>query len=150
VRVALGADHAGFDLKEALKLLLDQLRVPYLDFGTSSTASVDYPDYAETVARAVVDGRAEVGILVCGTGIGMSIAANKIAGVRAGLAWDAQTARLARAHNNANILTLGGRTTPVDRARDIVTVFLSTAYEDGRHDRRLEEIARLERKDAAS
>ena len=148
MRVAIGSDHAGFALKETIKALLDELEVPYEDFGTTSAVSVDYPDFAEAVSRAVVGGRADRGILVCGTGIGMSIAANKIAGVRAALVWDEASARLSRAHNDANIMTLGGRTTPAERAPDIVRAFLSTEYEGGRHDRRLEKIARLERKDA--
>jgi ribose 5-phosphate isomerase B len=148
VRVAIGFDHAGFALKETIKALLDELEIPYEDFGTTSAAAVDYPDVAEAVSRAVVGGRADRGILVCGTGIGMSIAANKIAGVRAAVAWDETSARLGRAHNDANIMTLGGRTTPAERAPRMVRAFLSTDYEGGRHVRRLEKIARLERKDA--
>jgi ribose 5-phosphate isomerase B len=148
VRVAIGSDHAGFALKETIKALLDELKLPYEDFGTSSPVAVDYPDVAEAVSRAVVGGRADRGILVCGTGIGMSIAANKIAGVRAALVWDGTSARVSRAHNDANIMTLGGRTTPAERAPGIVRAFLSTDYEGGRHGRRLEKIARLERRDA--
>jgi ribose 5-phosphate isomerase B len=148
VRVAIGSDHAGFALKETIKALLDELKVPYEDFGTTSPVSVDYPDFADAVSRAVVGGRADRGILVCGTGIGMSMAANKIAGVRAAVVWDEASARLSRAHNDANIMTLGGSTTPAERAPGIVRAFLSTDYEGGRHGRRLEKIARLERKDA--
>jgi ribose 5-phosphate isomerase B len=148
VRVAIGSDHAGFALKETIKALLDELKVPYEDFGATSPVAVDYPDFAEAVSRAVVGGRADRGILVCGTGIGMSIAANKIAGVRAAVVWDETSARLSRAHNDANIMTLGGRTTPAERAPGIVRAFLSTDYEGGRHGRRLEKIARLERRDA--
>jgi ribose 5-phosphate isomerase B len=139
VRVAIGSDHAGFALKETIKALLDGLKVPYEDFGTTSPAPVDYPDVAETVSRAVVGGRANLGILICGTGIGMSIAANKIAGVRAAAVCDEAAARLSRAHNDANIMTLAAGT---------VRAFLSTGFEGGRHGRRLEKIARLERKDA--
>ena len=147
MRLAIGSDHAGLDLKTAIKTLLDELKVPYEDFGTGTPAAVDYPDFAEAVATAVVEGRADLGILVCGTGIGMSIAANKIHGIRAALVWNETTARLARAHNDANIMALGGRTTPAGQVRAIVTAFLSTGYEDGRHDLRLAKIARLERKD---
>jgi ribose 5-phosphate isomerase B len=148
VRVAIGSDHAGFALKETIKTLLDELDVPYEDFGTTSPVPVDYPDVAEAVSRAVVGGRADRGILICGTGVGMSIAANKIAGVRAAGVCDEASARLSRAHNDANIMTLGGRTTPAERAPGIVRAFLSTDYEGGRHGRRLEKIARLERRDA--
>jgi ribose 5-phosphate isomerase B len=147
VRVAIGSDHAGFELKNTIKRLLDSLNVPYEDFGTASPASVDYPDFAEAVARAVVTGRADRGILICGTGIGMSIAANKIPGVRAAVVWNEASARLGRAHNDANIMTIGGRTTPAGEAAGIVRAFLFTGYEGGRHDARLAKIAHLERKD---
>ena len=148
MRVAIGSDHAGFALKETIKALLDELKLPYEDFGTTSPVPVDYPDVAQAVSHAVVGGRADRGILVCGTGIGMAMAANKIAGVRAAVVWDETSARLSRAHNDANIMTLGGRTTSAERAPGIVRAFLSTGYEGGRHGRRLEKIARLERKDA--
>jgi ribose 5-phosphate isomerase B len=148
VRVAIGSDHAGFALKETIKALLDELKLPYEDFGTTSPVPVDYPDVAQAVSHAVVGGRADRGILVCGTGIGMAMAANKIAGVRAAVVWDETSARLSRAHNDANIMTLGGRTTSAERAPGIVRAFLSTGYEGGRHGRRLEKIARLERRDA--
>jgi ribose 5-phosphate isomerase B len=144
VRLAIGSDHAGFDLKTTITALLDELKVPYDDLGTSSPASVDYPDFAETVSKAVVEGRADRGILVCGTGIGMSIAANKIHGIRAAVVWDETSARLARAHNDANVMTLGGRTTPASQVRAIVTAFLSTRFEGGRHALRLDKVARLE------
>jgi ribose 5-phosphate isomerase B len=148
VRVAIGSDHAGFDLKERIKALLDEWAIPYEDLGTSSEASVDYPDYAQAVARRVTGGSADRGILVCGTGIGMSIAANKIHGIRAAVAWDETSARLSRQHNNANILALRGRTTPADRVRGIVEVFLNTAFAGGRHARRVDKIAAIERKDS--
>ena len=147
MRVVIGSDHAGFDLKETIKALLETLRIPCEDFGAASTASADYPDFAEAVARAVLAGRADRGILVCGTGIGMVIAANKIPGIRAALAWNEETARLSRAHNDANVMTLGGRTTPPAEVEGMLRAFLSTEYEDGRHDARLAKIARLERKD---
>jgi ribose 5-phosphate isomerase B len=147
VRVVIGSDHAGFDLKETIKALLDRLGVPYEDVGAKSAALSDYPDFADAAAGAILAGRAERGILVCGTGIGMVIAANKIPGIRAALAWNEATARLGRAHNDANILTLGGRTTPAGDVEGILRAFLSTEYEGGRHDARLAKIARLERKD---
>lgn len=147
MRVAIGSDHAGFALKEMIRALLDDLDVPYDDMGSASTAAVDYPDFAAAVARAVVGRRADRGILICGTGIGMSIAANKIAGVRAALVWDEASARLSRAHNDANIMTLGGRTTPPERVAGIVRTFLTTDYEGGRHDARLAKIAGLEGQD---
>jgi ribose 5-phosphate isomerase B len=144
MRVALGADHAGFALKDALKQVLDALAVPYEDLGTHSSASVDYPDYARLVGDGVASGRFERGILVCGSGIGMSIAANKIPGVRAALAGDIEAARLSRQHNDANILTLGARFTPEDRAADIVRAFLATGFDGGRHAIRVDKIHRIE------
>lgn len=150
VRVALGADHAGFALKDALKRVLDDLGVAYHDYGTSSPESVDYPDFAEAVARGVAERHFDRGILVCGSGIGMSIAANKVAGVRAAAVGDADAARLSRQHNDANVLAIGARSTPADRASDIVRTFLTTDFEGGRHERRLEKIARLERHQPAN
>jgi ribose 5-phosphate isomerase B len=149
VRIAIGSDHGGYDLKEHLKRLLDELEVQYDDFGTRSPDPADYPDIAEPVARAVASGRFERGILICGTGIGMSIAANKIPGIRAALLTDVETARLSREHNDANIMTIGGRTTPVDRARDIVRTFLQTRFDGGgRHSRRIHKIAALDCRDS--
>jgi len=148
VRVAIGSDHAGFDLKERIKTLLDEWKVPFDDLGPASAASVDYPDFAAAVARRVVGGAARLGILVCGTGIGMAIAANKIPGVRAAVVWDETSARLSRQHNDANVMTLGGRTTPPDQVPAIVSAFLNTGFEGGRHTLRLNKIAALERKDS--
>jgi ribose 5-phosphate isomerase B len=147
VRVVIGSDHAGFRLKDTVKALLDRMGISYEDVGTATAASADYPDFAEAAARAVLDGRADRGILVCGTGIGMSIAANKIPGIRAALAWNEATARLGRSHNDANILALGGRTTPAAEVEGILRAFLFTGYEGGRHDARLAKVAHLERKD---
>jgi ribose 5-phosphate isomerase B len=147
VRVVIGSDHAGFVLKETIKALLGGMGVPCEDVGASSAASSDYPDFAAAAARVILDGRADRGILVCGTGIGMVIAANKIPGIRAALAWNVATARLARAHNDAHILTLGGRTTPAADVEPIVRAFLTAEYEGGRHDGRLAKIARLECRD---
>jgi ribose 5-phosphate isomerase B len=145
MRVALGADHAGVELKDAVKRLLDELHVPYHDFGTNSPESVDYPDYATSVARAVASGDFSRGILVCGTGVGMAIAANKVPGIRAACISDLESARLSREHNDANVLTLGARITPAERALTIVRTFFDTEFQGGRHERRLEKIAALER-----
>ena len=141
--VAIGADHAGFEYKERLKKLLDELHVEYKDFGTMSAESTDYPDYAHTVATAVGAGDAEYGILVCGTGIGMAIVANKHAGVRAANVESVQAATMARSHNNANILAIGARLTPWETVKEIVAAFLKTPFEGGRHQRRVNKIHTL-------
>ena len=123
MRIAIGADHAGYELKEIIKHTLDELRMAYKDFGTDSDESVDYPDFAVKVARGVAADEFDRGILICGTGIGMALAANKVNGVRAAPVMDLETARLAREHNNANVLALGARVTPPERALDIVRIF---------------------------
>jgi ribose 5-phosphate isomerase B len=135
--VAIGADHGGVALKNQLAGALIGGGHQVLDFGTDTGASVDYPDFAHAVCRAVIDRRAELGILVCGTGIGMSIAANRYAEIRCALAHDVTTARLSRAHNDANVLALGARVIGSEAALDILGAFLSTSYEGGRHDRRI-------------
>ena len=144
MRIALGADHAGYPIKEAVRHLLDDLGVPYDDVGTFSPDPVDYPDFAARVAEGVSSGAYDRGILVCGTGIGMAMAANKVPGVRAAPVVDPDTARVSRAHNDANVLALGARTTPAAVALEIVKAFLDTPFEGGRHQRRLDKIARLE------
>ncbi|MCC6793090.1 MAG: ribose 5-phosphate isomerase B [Thermomicrobiales bacterium] len=144
MRIALGADHAGVDLKNQLTAWLDQRGMTYEDFGTSTSDSVDYPDFAERVSRAVAAGDFDRGILVCGTGVGMAIAANKVPGVRAAPIVDLQTATLSRGHNNINVLTLGARVTPPDLARQILDIFLDTPFDGGRHQRRLDKISALE------
>jgi ribose 5-phosphate isomerase B len=144
VRIAIGSDHAGLEFKRRLTALIAQLGIPFDDVGTASDVSVDYPDFAVEVARRVAGGAADRGILVCGTGIGMAMAANKVPGIRAAVVWDAETARLSRAHNDANIMAIGGRTTPPAAADAILRAFLDTPYEGGRHDRRLAKIAALE------
>jgi ribose 5-phosphate isomerase B len=144
-KVLIASDHAGFPGKEAIKTTLQQMGVSYEDLGTDAEDSVDYPDYAERVAKAVARGEADQGILVCGSGIGMEIAANKVPGIRAALAWNEETARLSRSHNDANILTVGGRTTPAETIEKIVRTFLTTDFEGGRHARRVEKIAKLEK-----
>ena len=142
--IALGADHAGFALKEQLKAwLLDRGHL-VRDCGTDSTDSVDYPDFAIAVADAVQGGAAERGVLVCGSGIGMAITANKVAGIRAAVAADASTARLSREHNNANVLALGARTTSLELAVDVLHAWLETPFAGGRHARRLEKLAALD------
>jgi ribose 5-phosphate isomerase B len=146
MKVAIASDHAGYPGKEAIKRALDRLGIAYLDLGTHSEEAVDYPDYAERVGEAVRRGEAARGILVCGSGIGMAIAANKVPGVRAALAWSEETARLARQHNDANILAVGARTTPAETMIEIVSAFLQADFDGGRHAQRLEKIAQLEKK----
>lgn len=141
---ALGSDHAGFEYKERIKKLLEELKVPYKDYGTHSGESTDYPDYAHAVAQAVSKGEAEQGILVCGTGIGMSIVANKHQGVRAAACESVTAARLARQHNNANVLAVGERIAGWESVVDIVKTFLSTPFESGgRHEKRVDKIHKL-------
>jgi ribose 5-phosphate isomerase B len=144
MRIALGADHAGVQLKADIKKFLDERGVPYTDFGTNTTDSVDYPDFAETVARAVADGSHERGLLFCGSGIGMAMAANKVPGVRAASVVDDVSTRLSREHNDANVLALGERLTPVDTARQLVATFLDTPFGGGRHQRRVDKISALD------
>ena len=140
MKIAIGADHAGFQLKDSLKKLLDEMDVPYEDFGTSSQQSVDYPDFAHAVAQGVAGGKFDRGILVCGTGVGMAIAANKVAGVRSAAIVDTDTAKLSREHNDLNVIALGARLLPESRAREIVKTFLETRFEGGRHAMRVSKI----------
>ena len=144
MKIALASDHAGYAEKERLKQLLGELGLEVEDLGTVSEESVDYPDYAALVAERVAAGRAEQGVLVCGSGTGMAIAANKVHGVRAAVAWSEETARLARQHNDANVLALGARTTPPDEIPKIVRAWFSTAFDGGRHNGRVEKIKQLE------
>lgn len=144
--VLIASDHAGYEVKEGIKKLLDRLKIGYVDLGSDSEASVDYPDFAARLASLIGQGQSEFGILVCGTGIGMQIAANKLPGVRAALAWNEETARLARQHNDANVLTVGSRTTPAATIERIVEIFLTTRFEGGRHQQRLDKISELERR----
>ena len=144
MRVALGADHAGFGLKARVRQLLDERSVACEDLGSHSDESVDYPDYAVRVARLVAGGSVERGILICGSGIGMAIAANKVRGIRAAPVTTPDAARLARRHNDANVLALGARTLAVDAALRIVDAFLATPFEGGRHQRRVDKIAAVE------
>jgi ribose 5-phosphate isomerase B len=138
----VASDHAGFALKEELKKALDERGVAYRDLGTTSTDSVDYPDYAHQLANAIEHGEAQRGLLVCGSGEGMAMAANRHPGVRAALAWSEDSARLSRQHNDANVLALGGRLTTPEDAKRILTVWLDTPFEGGRHQRRVAKIER--------
>ena len=140
MRVALGADHGGFRLKEVIKQHIGRQDIEVTDFGTDSPEAVDYPDFAQMVGRAVADGAADFGILVCGTGIGMAIAANKTPGIRAALCTDSYMARMSRQHNDANILALGERVIGEGVALDIVENFLSSDFERGRHAARVGKI----------
>jgi ribose 5-phosphate isomerase B len=149
-RVALGSDHVGYELKEAIKAYLTALGVECPDFGTDSKDRTDYPRFAEQVAQSVVSGKAERGILICGTGVGMSIAANKLPGIRAVVCSEAYSAVLSREHNDTNVLALGARVVGPGLARTIVEAWLRASYEGGRHARRLEMIAELETKRAES
>ncbi len=144
MRIALGADHGGYELKEAVKTHLERRGYEVRDFGTYSTESVDYPDIAVKVARAVAGGDFALGILTCGTGIGMCITANKVRGVRAALCHDTYLARLTREHNDSNILTMGGRVIGPSLALDIVDAWLGAEFQGGRHARRVEKIREIE------
>ena len=139
--VAIAADHGGFDLKSVLVPELRALGFEVLDLGTMNSDAVDYPDMAEKVAAALGEGRAQRGVLVCGTGIGMSIAVNRYRTLRGALVHDALTARLARQHNDANVLTLGGRLIGTEAAKDCLKTFLSTSFEGGRHARRVAKLS---------
>ena len=142
--IALGSDHAGFEYKEQLKKLLDEIGKPYQDFGTNSPDSVDYPDVAHTVSTAIASGKFLRGILICGTGIGMSIVANKHNGIRAAVCESSASAKLSREHNDANILCLGARTTRWETATEIVKTFLTTPFSGGeRHMNRIKKIHSL-------
>jgi ribose 5-phosphate isomerase B len=142
--MVLGSDHGGLELKEAIKGLLSSRGITFEDCGTDNGNSVDYPDFGERVARKVSEGSAASGILFCGTGIGMSIVANKFPGVRAALVTDTFMAQMAKEHNNANILVLGGRVLSDGQARDIVAAWLDATFEGGRHQKRLDKIAAVE------
>lgn len=142
--LAIGSDHGGFRLKEAIKTYLDETHVEYKDFGTYSETSCDYPDIAATVCRQVVQGACDKALLFCGTGVGISIAANKINGIRAVVCSDHFSAKFARLHNDANVLCLGGRVLGEGLAAELVEVFLATEFQGGRHARRVDKIMALE------
>lgn len=144
MKIAIGCDHAAYQLKNEVKAHIEALGHEVHDFGTFDEASVDYPDYAFFVGKAVVGGETERGILLCGTGIGIGIAANKIPGVRAALCHDLFSAEACRQHNNANILTMGARVIDTELALKIVDVWLTTEFEGGRHQRRIDKITSIE------
>lgn len=144
-RIVVGADHAGFRTKEAIKKFLQGAGYPVEDVGTHSEESVDYPDFARAVGERVAADKDSLGVLVCGTGIGMSIAANKVEGIWAALAHDSLTARRAREHNDANVLTLGGKVVGEDEALAIVQEFLNAQFAGGRHQRRVDKIIAMDR-----
>ena len=143
-RIVIGSDHAGFPVKEIIRNHLEAAGYAVDDQGTSSEESVDYPDYGKAIGDRVAAKQADLGIAVCGSGIGISIAANKVPGIRAALAHDVNTARLAREHNDANVLALGGRVVTPEAALEMVQTFLTTAYLGGRHQRRLDKITAME------
>jgi len=149
LRIVIGSDHAGFGVKETIRKYLQAAGYPVDDQGTSSEESVDYPDYGKAVGERVASKKADLGIAVCGSGIGISIAANKVPGIRAALAHDVMTARLAREHNDANVLALGGRIVTPETAVEMVQTFLDTAYLGGRHQRRLDKITQIEHNERA-
>lgn len=142
--LAVGSDHGGYALKEEIKKYLEEQSIPYKDFGTYSTDSVDYPQIAKKACAAVVSGECDKAVLCCGTGIGISIAANKIKGIRAALCGDYFSAKYTRLHNDANVICLGGRTIGPGLAIELVDVFLKTAFEGGRHAARVAQIAEIE------
>jgi ribose 5-phosphate isomerase B len=144
MNIAIGADHGGFDLKNQLRDALIAAGHQVRDFGTNSSESSDYPDYAGPVAHAVADGSAERGILVCGSGVGMAIAANKVKGIRAAVGVNPELVALTRQHNNANVLTLGARFTDPATAQSLVKTFLETSFEAVRHEKRVAKITELE------
>jgi ribose 5-phosphate isomerase B len=141
LRIAIGSDHAGFQFKTILIEVIEALGHEVKDFGTHSEASVDYPDFIRPVAQAVASGEFERGVVLGGSGNGEAIVANKVKGVRCALCWDVTTARLARQHNDANVVSLGQRVVALEEAKDLVAVFLNTEFEGGRHIRRIEKIA---------
>ncbi len=142
--IAVGSDHGGLELKQAICGLLQQRALEYADLGPFDESSVDYPDFGFKIATAVASGDFEAGILICGTGIGMSIAANKVDGIRAALVHDPFTARMAKEHNNANVLVLGGRVLSVDMGCELVEVWLDSTFESGRHQGRLDKVHQIE------
>ena len=146
MKIALAADHAGYKLKEVVKDFLKERDVQYQDFGTYSEESTDFVDWGEKALNAIVKGEFDRGILICGTGLGMNILANKFSGVRATPCYDLYAARLCREHNNSNVLILAGRMTGIDLAREIVKVWLEVEFQGGRHKRRLDKLRKIEQK----
>lgn len=146
MKIVIASDHGGYILKEHIKKYLEDNKYDIEDFGTHSLESVDYPDFAQKVAEAVAQGQYDRGILICGTGLGISIAANKVRGIRAAVVTESFSAKMSRLHNNANVLALGGRVVGPDLATEIVDVWINTSFEGGRHERRVNKIMDIERK----
>lgn len=146
MKVAIASDHGGIHIREEIKKLMDEMGIEYIDLGCECETSVDYPDYAIPVAEKVANGEVDRGILICGTGIGMTIAANKVKGIRCALCHDVYSARLTRQHNDSNILAMGERVIGPGLAREIAKVWLTTEFEGGRHARRVEKITQYENK----
>lgn len=144
MKIAISSDHGGNNLRKEIMALLDELNIVYEDFGPQTNDSVDYPDYARPVAEKVASGEFDRGILICGTGIGISIAANKFKGIRCALVHDVFSAKATRCHNDSNVLAMGERVIGPGLAREIVTAWLNTEFEGGRHTRRIEKISELE------
>ena len=144
MKITIGSDHGAVELKESVKNVLADMKIEFNDVGTFGTDSVDYPDIAEKVCAEVVSGKSERGIVLCGTGIGISIAANKIKGIRCALCNDVYSAKKSREHNNANVLAMGGRVLGVGLAEEIVRAWFTAEFEGGRHERRINKIAALE------
>jgi len=147
MKIAIASDHAGYEEKERLKPVLNELGIQFEDLGTVSEDSVDYPDYARKVGEAVADALYDRGLLLCGSGTGMAIAANKVPGVRAAVAWNEDIARLSRQHNDANVLALPARFLPQDEINKIVKAWIAADFEGGRHERRVEKIEKIEKDD---
>ena len=143
-RVAIGSDHAGFEGKEKAKQAIAELGIEVDDKGTDNLQSVDYPDFGAAVGRAVVNGEVDRGVVICGSGIGISIAANKVLGVRAALCWNEETARLARQHNDANVLCIGARFIEPELAARMIRAFMETEFDGGRHGQRVEKLTKLD------
>ena len=144
MKIGIGSDPGGFELKEYIKEFLDKEGISYVDYGTNSLDSVDYPDYGKKVAEAVVAKEVDRAIVICGTGIGISIACNKVKGIRCALCGDTYSARMSREHNDANILALGGRVIGRDLALEIVSIWLKSEFAGGRHEKRVEKISEIE------
>ncbi len=144
MRIALACDHGGFRLKEVIKKYLESKGIEFIDYGTFNEDSVDYPDFALKAAKGIVNGEADRGIFICGTGIGISIAANKVPGIRAALCYNLFAAEMSRRHNDANVLALGGRVIGDELAKAIVDTWLKTPFEGGRHERRIKKIEEIE------
>jgi ribose 5-phosphate isomerase B len=145
MKIGIGSDHGGYELKEELKKYMLEKGIDVIDYGTNDLTSVDYPDYGKIVAEAVVNKEVERGVVICGTGIGISIAANKVKGVRCALCSDTYSARMSIEHNNANMIALGGRVLGVDLAKEILSAYLNSTFQGGRHLRRIEKISEIEK-----